>query len=141
MQLCRRKDAAHYKNGPICSLHFKQSNYQRNLKQKLLKLPINPKTKKLKSTTVSSLNLPAKSSNTSLILHTLPNVRKSFFLCVCMYVYMHVCKHAVYISPCVNICRSMHKCTVYVYVIICKHMIFYVFSFVYCEYGFTHIVQ
>ena len=52
---CCRADKFNYKNARICSIHFGQDDYERNLKQELLNLTNVPK--KLKKIAVPSLNI------------------------------------------------------------------------------------
>ncbi|XP_049807075.1 THAP domain-containing protein 2-like [Schistocerca nitens] len=54
VQLCRKSDSINIKNATICSVHFKEDDYLRDLQAELMKLP--PK-KILKPTAVPSLHL------------------------------------------------------------------------------------
>ena len=57
--LCgQKRRKLHPKNARICSLHFKASDYERNLKYELLQLPVPRHLQKLKQGAVPTLRIP-----------------------------------------------------------------------------------
>jgi len=57
--LCKRKDGVNSKNPVICSRHFKETDYERDLQHELLNLPLR-KRKFLKAEAIPSLFLPLR---------------------------------------------------------------------------------
>lgn len=61
-QLCKRRDVIQLDNAVVCSDHFREQDYQRNLKRELLGLPI---PKLLKANAIPSLHIPGKPTASS----------------------------------------------------------------------------
>ncbi|KAL1490169.1 hypothetical protein ABEB36_012907 [Hypothenemus hampei] len=59
IEKCQRTDFFNSDNARICSGHFKNSSYERNLKYELLGKPVPKNCRKLKLNAVPTLNLPA----------------------------------------------------------------------------------
>ena len=63
IHLCNRQDPINAKNALICSLHFKESDFERNLKYELLKKPVPNHLVQLKKGSVPTLHLPRTQGN------------------------------------------------------------------------------
>ncbi|KAL1488777.1 hypothetical protein ABEB36_014576 [Hypothenemus hampei] len=59
IEKCQRTDFFNSDNARICSGHFKNSSYERNLKYELMGKPVPKNCRKLKLNAVPTLNLPA----------------------------------------------------------------------------------
>lgn len=59
IQLCGRKDHINPQTQRVCSKHFEQSAFQRNMKYELLGIPVPPNCKAFKPGAVPSLHLPS----------------------------------------------------------------------------------